>query len=67
MSFSELPVSIQKLQQGEKAEKTRMKLRTHRYVREFLAEMLGTFALVMFGDGAIAQVLLGNKVMNAID
>ena len=27
-----------------------------RYVREFLAETLGTFALVLFGDGAVAQV-----------
>ena len=31
-----------------------------RYVREFLAETLGTFALVIFGDGAVAQVVLGN-------
>ena len=31
-----------------------------RYLREFLAETLGTFALVIFGDGAIAQVVLGN-------
>jgi aquaglyceroporin related protein len=35
-------------------------LQIHRYVREFLAEMLGTFALVIFGDGAVAQVVLGN-------
>jgi len=33
---------------------------TNQYVREFLAEMLGTFALVIFGDGAVAQVVLGN-------
>jgi len=33
---------------------------TNQYVREFLAETLGTFALVIFGDGAIAQVVLGN-------
>ena len=31
-----------------------------RYLREFLAEALGTFALVIFGDGAVAQVVLGN-------
>ena len=31
-----------------------------RYLREFLAETLGTFALVIFGDGAVAQVVLGN-------
>jgi len=30
------------------------------YVRLFLAEALGTFVLVLFGDGAIAQVVLGN-------
>jgi len=30
------------------------------YFREFLAETLGTFALVLFGDGAVAQVVLGN-------
>ena len=29
-------------------------------MREFLAETLGTFALVLFGDGAVAQVVLGN-------
>eukprot|EP00092_Neocalanus_flemingeri_P025713 GFUD01027877.1.p1 GENE.GFUD01027877.1~~GFUD01027877.1.p1 ORF type:complete len:273 (-),score=75.37 GFUD01027877.1:61-879(-) len=33
---------------------------TNQYVREFLAETLGTFALVIFGDGAVAQVVLGN-------
>ena len=27
--------------------------------REFLAELLGTFALVLFGDGAVAQVSHG--------
>ena len=31
-----------------------------RYIREFLAEALGTFALVIFGDGAVSQVVLGN-------
>jgi len=34
--------------------------KTNRYLREFLAETLGTFALVIFGDGAVAQVVLGN-------
>ena len=32
-----------------------------RYVREFLAETLGTFALVLFGDGAVAQVAVKLK------
>ena len=31
-----------------------------RYVRLFLAEVLGTFLLVLIGDGAVAQVVLGN-------
>jgi glycerol uptake facilitator-like aquaporin len=31
-----------------------------RYIREFLAETPDTFALVLFGDGAVAQVVLGN-------
>ena len=30
-------------------------------MREFLAELLGTFALVVFGDGAVAQVVLGKS------
>lgn len=34
---------------------------TNQYVREFLAETLGTFALVLFGDGAVAQVVLGSQ------
>merc|ERR1719500_410149 len=34
---------------------------TNQYVREFLAETLGTFALVIFGDGAVAQVVLGSQ------
>jgi len=33
---------------------------SNQYLREFLAETLGTFALVIFGDGAVAQVVLGN-------
>jgi len=33
---------------------------TNQYLREFLAETLGTFALVLFGDCAVAQVVLGN-------
>jgi len=35
-------------------------MNTNKYVRQFLAETLGTFALVIFGDGAVAQVVLGN-------
>ena len=34
-----------------------------RYVREFLAETLGTFALVLFGDGAVAQVKRPNILL----
>ena len=34
-----------------------------RYVREFLAETLGTFALVLFGDGAVAQVKRPNVLL----
>jgi len=37
---------------------------THQYVREFLAETLGTFSLVLFGDGAVAQVVLGKAARN---
>jgi len=37
---------------------------TNQYFREFLAETLGTFALVLFGDGAVAQVVLGNAARN---
>jgi MIP family channel proteins len=37
-----------------------MKFKTPKLVREFLAEVLGTFLLVVFGDGAIMQVVLGN-------
>jgi len=40
------------------------KMDTHQYVREFLAETLGTFALVLFGDGAVAQVVLGKAARN---
>ena len=33
-----------------------MKIKVPELVRQFLAETLGTFLLVMFGDGAIAQL-----------
>ena len=33
-----------------------MKLRMHDLMRQFGAEVLGTFLLVLFGDAAIAQV-----------
>jgi glycerol uptake facilitator-like aquaporin len=36
-----------------------MKVRLPDLVRQFSAEVLGTFLLVLFGDGAIAQVVLG--------
>ena len=36
-----------------------MKIRLPDLVRQFSAEVLGTFLLVLFGDGAIAQVVLG--------
>ena len=31
-----------------------------RFMKVFLAELLGTFLLVLLGDGAVAQVVLGN-------
>jgi len=38
----------------------KIKMRTNKYVREFLAETLGTFTLVLLGDCAVGQVVLGN-------
>ena len=38
-----------------------MKVRLPELVRQFCAEVLGTFLLVLFGDGAIAQVVLGKN------
>ena len=38
-----------------------MKVRLPELVRQFCAEVLGTFLLVLFGDGAIAQVVLGKR------
>ena len=35
-----------------------MKFRMHDLMRQFGAEVLGTFLLVLFGDAAIAQVAL---------
>ena len=34
--------------------------RLRRYLREPLSEFFGTFILVMFGDGVVAQVVLSN-------
>ena len=34
--------------------------RVRRYLREPFSEFLGTFILVMFGDGVVAQVVLSN-------
>merc|ERR1712106_445146 len=44
----------------ETTDKMKTSMNTNKYVRQFLAETLGTFALVIFGDGAVAQVVLGN-------
>ena len=33
-----------------------MKFKTPKLMREFLAEVLGTFLLVVFGDGTVMQV-----------
>merc|ERR1712179_753376 len=40
--------------------KTEEETRKAQFLREFLSETLGTFALVLLGDGAVAQVVLGN-------
>lgn len=39
--------------------KTKYKLSTPNVVREFLAEMMGTFILCMFGIGSVAHLVLG--------
>ena len=36
----------------------------HQLVREFLAETLGTFILVLFGNGAIAQLVGQGTYLN---
>ncbi|GAU88236.1 AQP6 [Ramazzottius varieornatus] len=38
-----------------------MPLFKNQYVREFLAEFLGTFILIIFGNGAVAQFVLSSK------
>jgi len=37
-----------------------MKLKMHTLVRQFAAEFFGTFLLVLFGDAAIAQVIISS-------
>jgi len=49
--------SEESLEQGGDTEALTMKMRfnTNKHLRDFLAELLGTFLLVLIGDGAVAQ------------
>jgi len=40
----------------------KMRFKIPKLARAFLAELLGTFALVLLGDGAVAQVVLGKGI-----
>lgn len=45
--------------QLDRQQPLKMKLQFPELLRQFAAETLGTFLLVIFGDGAIAQIVLG--------
>ena len=53
--------SLENKNQDKAPPSTTMKLKVPNLVRQFGAEFLGTFLLVLFGDGAIAQVVFGSK------